>query len=195
MNEDYLWDRTGKTDEEIEELELVFGQMKYQPRQLEIPVGLTVGRKSLTFRALAIAATIAMLMLGAGVWRSRQESPVIQANNTATSSTPDKSLSSEAPASIPAPSVGEGVPTSLRTGTFTSANRRRHSLLATSVKREPLAKKGEPKFRANELAEAQAAKQQLMLALRVVSAKLTVAQKRTQGANPANQIQNQHKIG
>jgi hypothetical protein len=45
------------------------------------------------------------------------------------------------------------------------------------------------------VAEAQAAKQQLLLALRVASAKLTVAQKRMQGANPANQIQNQHKIG
>ena len=195
MNEDYLWNRTGKTDEEVEELEQALGQIKYQPRQLEIPIGLTVGRKSWTFRALAIAATIAMLMLGAGVWRSRQESPVIQANNTATSSTPDKSLSSEAPASIPARSVGEGVPTSIRTGTFTSANRRRHVLRATSVKHERLAKQGEPKIPANELAEAQAAKQQLMLALRVVSAKLTIAQKRTQGANPANQVQNQHKIG
>ncbi|HET8781463.1 MAG TPA: hypothetical protein VFM63_03520 [Pyrinomonadaceae bacterium] len=42
--------------------------------------------------------------------------------------------------------------------------------------------------------EAVAAKEQVMLALRLASEKLKLAQRRTQGASP-NQIKNQHKVG
>jgi len=43
--------------------------------------------------------------------------------------------------------------------------------------------------------EAQAAKDQLMLALRVTSAKLSLAQKKAQNTNVPDLIHNQHKIG
>ena len=195
MNEDYLWDRTGKADEEIEELEQVLGKLKYQPRQLEIPVGATVGPKSWALRGLAIAATIAILLLGAGLWRSRQVTPAIQAGKTTTESAPDQSIRSEVLGSTAARSGEEATPASGHTATFRSAKRSRFSTVTASANRARLVRQGEQKLPANELAEAQAAKQQLLLALRVASAKLTVAQKRTQSANPANQIQNQHKIG
>jgi hypothetical protein len=42
--------------------------------------------------------------------------------------------------------------------------------------------------------EAKNAKDQLMIALRLASSKLSMAQKKTQG-NPANEIHNQHKAG
>lgn len=195
MNEDYLWDRTGEADKEIEELERVLGKLKYQPRRLDIPVGVNVGHKSWPLRALAIAATLALIMLSAGLWRSRQGSLQLQTARTANSSPAEKGLESPAPTSSTASSAGEAARASIPAATFNRANRSGHSFLMASVKRERLATQAEPRLPANEVAEAQAAKQQLMLALRVVSAKLTVAQKRTQGAAPANQIQNQHKIG
>ncbi len=46
-----------------------------------------------------------------------------------------------------------------------------------------------------EQQEAQAAKDQLMLALRVTSAKLNLAQKKAQSTNAPDMIHNQHKIG
>lgn len=194
MNEHYLWDRTGEADEEIEELERVLGKLKHQPRQLEMPAGLTVRRKSSTLRAFAIAATIAVLMLGAGLWRSRQGSLKLETTHTADNSSME-SFHRQPPTSVPAASVGDDAPESIPAGTFKSPNRARHSSLIASGKRERVATQAEPELPASEVAEAQAAKQQLLLALRVVSAKLTVAQKRTQAANPVNQIHNQHKIG
>ena len=34
MNDDYLWDRTGEPDPEIQQLEEVLGTLRYQPRAL-----------------------------------------------------------------------------------------------------------------------------------------------------------------
>jgi hypothetical protein len=48
---------------------------------------------------------------------------------------------------------------------------------------------------AREEKEAEAAKDQLLLALRLTSAKLNYAQKKAQSPNPRELIHNQHKIG
>jgi hypothetical protein len=193
MNEDYLWDRSGEADEEIEELEELLGTLKYQPRPLDIPASVTVGRKSFALRAFAIAATIALLLFGAGLWRSRQGSPVTQGVNTANVPAPDKS--NEVTASNPERPTKDLAPALISHTTFKRGNGSRHSSLAARETRIRVAAQTAAQLPKSEVAEAQAAKQQLLLALRVASAKLTVAQKRMQGANPANQIQNQHKIG
>ena len=195
MKEDYLWDRTGTADEEIEELEQLLGTLKYQPQQLEIPAGAIVRQKPFSFRPLAIAATIAILLLGAGLWRSLQKPSEFQATNSGNTSAPNQSLNSEKAIPISAPPLGELARESTRIAKVKTTNRVRHYSLTASARHSRHTTQTEPRLGANEVAEAQAAKEQLMLALRVVSAKLTVAQKRTQGANPANQIQNQHKIG
>ena len=39
MNDDYLWDRTGEPDPEIQELEEVLGTLRYQPQPLETAGG------------------------------------------------------------------------------------------------------------------------------------------------------------
>src|SRR5258705_8680962 len=73
---DYLWDKTGEPDSEIQQLEEILGTLRYQPRPLEIPAGLHVGRELSFFRShaapLAIAATVAMLLLGLGLWLGLQ---------------------------------------------------------------------------------------------------------------------------
>ena len=68
-----------------------------------------------------------------------------------------------------------------------NTNRSRNAARDGSVKNSQLA--------ANKLKEGEAAKDQLMLALRVASAKLNFAQKKTQNMNPRDLIHNQHKIG
>ncbi|HMJ24732.1 MAG TPA: hypothetical protein VK475_02855, partial [Pyrinomonadaceae bacterium] len=49
----------------------------------------------------------------------------------------------------------------------------------------------QPKLTAEELAE----KEQVLVALRLVSFKLNLAQRKTQGAPQLNPIRNQHRIG
>ena len=37
MNEDYLWDKSGQPDPEIQQLEEILGTLRYQPKPFEIP--------------------------------------------------------------------------------------------------------------------------------------------------------------
>ena len=59
IEDDYLWDKTGEPDAEIQQLEQVLGTLRHQPRSLEIPAGLVPGRKHAFFnqRRVAIAGS------------------------------------------------------------------------------------------------------------------------------------------
>src|SRR5688572_13087421 len=70
MNDDYLWDKSGEPDPEIQELEQVLGTLRYQPKELEIPADIRPRRKSYVTRSLAIAAVVALVVLGLGVWKA-----------------------------------------------------------------------------------------------------------------------------
>ena len=74
MSDDYLWDRSGDPDEEVQKLEQALSPLRYQPRALEIPDDLRVGRQPFAYRALSIAAAIAILLLVPMVWRNWQKS-------------------------------------------------------------------------------------------------------------------------
>src|SRR5437763_5632521 len=68
MNENYLWDRSGEPDPEVQNLEQILGSLRYQPRPLEIPndVRLKVNRP--LFTKLAIAAAIGLIAVALGLW-------------------------------------------------------------------------------------------------------------------------------
>lgn len=202
---DYLWDKSGEPDPEIQELERVLGTLRYQPRPLEIPEGLQVGRDRSFFRdfgpRLTIAATIAIVLVGLGLWfglqrlQRRQPSELVR--------TPGKPAvsSNPTPTAVPSPNdnqnpnlvVSSPAPDQERTETP-----RRHrvnpTVLAENSNRFRNEAVKNPRRAVNER-EGEAAKDQLMLALRVASAKLNFAQKKTQSTNPRNLIHNQHKIG
>src|SRR5439155_26582112 len=75
MKDNYLWDRSGEGDAEIEELENLLGTLRYQPQPLEIPAGFQVARRRTFFPALAIAAVIALVAAGLGLWLSFNRRP------------------------------------------------------------------------------------------------------------------------
>src|SRR5713101_7648921 len=81
---DYLWDRSGEPDEEIQELEEILAPLGYQPKPLEIPASIQPAHRRRFFPALAIAETIALMALALGLWfksyRSRAVAPS-QANS------------------------------------------------------------------------------------------------------------------
>ena len=68
MNDDYLWDKTGQPDPEIQQLEEILGTLRYQPKPLVLP------RQRNYFPLLAIAASILNLRscrraISGGSWK------------------------------------------------------------------------------------------------------------------------------
>jgi hypothetical protein len=199
---DYLWDKTGEPDPETQQLEEILATLRYQPRPLEIPAGLHVGRRRSFFRGfrnhaapLAIAATVAMLLLGLGLWLGLQRlerSPQQLAKSPETPqvspvSSPDEKQNPPIAVSSPEPEE-KRIDESPR-------NRVNHSLFARNSKRDRNAVVKDQQLTVKQQQDALAAKDQLMLALRVTSAKLTLAQKKAQSTNAPDLIHNQHKIG
>ena len=174
MNEDYLWDKSGQADPEIQQLEEILGTLGYQPKPLKMPVDLPVPRRRNYFPVLAIAATVLAALLAAGVWfqvstsnKSDQQqantiSPVEKASPETTTPKPKNSIEKKS-----APEA---------------------SNVAVHFKRR---NKSTPSLTTRERQEALAAKEQLMLALRVASEKLNLAHRKTH----STQIKNQHRTG
>jgi hypothetical protein len=191
MDNKYLWDRSGDPDPEVQKLEAILGTLRYQPRPLEIPRNIQVGRRSF-FPAAAIAAAIALIAVVLGLWFGfyrRQAAPAVDARQTNPQVIPpqhdlrpasDNLPSQDAAVKRPKPAVIEQrrpAPLSLAT--------------ARKQRRSPRTEIRELGLTSQELAE----KQQVLVALRLVSAKLNLAQRKTQGAPQFNSIRNQHKIG
>ena len=196
MKEDYLWDKTGEPDPEIQELERVLGALRYQPRPLEIPAGLAPARKN-TFapRLLAIAATIAIMLLGVGLWfglQKTQTQPVnaVKSKPLPTGSDPQTVAVQPSPESIPKPIVSSTDPKEKPNLHRVNPGSVSHQF---ATNRRP--KLNTPQLTPDERKEAEAAKEQLMLALRVASTKLNFAQKKVREINSDNMVHNQHKIG
>jgi len=159
MNDDYLWDKSGEPDPEIQELEEILAPLRYQPKPLELPNNFP--RRNY-FPLLAIAATVLIALLAAGIWlrvKKQETEPPQEAKSV--------------------------VPSVYKEPEIVKKN--------TDLSPKPVIRKRTRKKSINQR-EAVEAKEQLMLALRVASEKLKLAQRRTQGP-PPNQIKNQHKIG
>lgn len=159
MNEDYLWDKSGEPDPQIQELEEILAPLRYQPKPLEMP---TVPRRS--YVPLAIAATILIALLVGGIWlRLRTEK-----------------------ADQPQEAKTESVPSVYKEEIVKNTDPPKKAVVRKRSNRVS--------FKKREREEAIAAKEQVMVALRLASEKLKLAQRRTQAPSP-NQIKNQHKVG
>ena len=174
MNEDYLWDKSGPPDPEIQKLENILGTLRYQPTPFEVPSNVPAPRRRNYFPLLAaIAATLLVALLAGAIWlrvRSHDEVPQ-QANN----------------APLPRPSIEEKVvPPKVRETIVPS-----EATVRVKYKRRTRPSG----LTEREREEALAAKQQLMIALRLASEKLNLAQKKVHSTTPANQIKNQHRVG
>lgn len=86
---DYLWDKSGEPDAEVERLEELLGQLRHQPRPLELPAEpvARAPRRSF-FRPAWAAAAALLLMFLAGLWfgvlrhrSARDERPALARNS------------------------------------------------------------------------------------------------------------------
>jgi hypothetical protein len=192
MEDNYLWDRSGEPDPEVQELEEILGTLRYQPRPLEIPVNVRVDRRRRFFPPIAIAAALALLAILLGLWVSfnrRQAAPTLEAkqdsqidlnrNAQLPQVSPDRQAS-------PAPVLVKNAAPRI-----TQKRESPRNLLAQNKGRATQTQIRQPQLTSEELAE----KEQVLIALRLVSAKLNLAQRKAQGAPPLNVIRNQHKVG
>jgi len=196
MSDNYLWDRSGEADPDIKQLEDVLGELRYQPRPLEIPASVRTGRRWDFFSPLAIAAAIALITLGLGLWWNLNRRPGLQAieakRDSPTSRTPDQS------AKIPGGSEASPIP--IKPENLPPRNRPHHREYArnpeaSSLLVRNLTPKIETKSQSELSAAEQAEKDQILLALRLASLKLNFAQRKAQGVPPLNAIRHQHPIG
>jgi hypothetical protein len=190
MNDNYLWDRTGEPDPEIQKLEDLLGELRYQPQPLQIPAHITVGRKRSFFVPMTIAAAIIMVAILSALWFQFSRKPA----------TPTVQSRNDAPV---APLIVERTEPSPGQKTLAPHDERKVQKPRPQLNRNLLAKNkrpvnkrevSEPGLTPEELAD----KEQVLVALRLVSAKLNLAQRKTGGApqtTSPNIIRNQHKIG
>jgi hypothetical protein len=186
MNDDYLWDRSGEPDPDVQKLEEILGSLRYQPQPLRIPTHVQTVRRRSFFPALAIAAAIALCAVLLGLWFqfNRREQTLPLAARPGSQIQQPRASTPEVKTSRDAETVA-AVKSPIKTR---EAARNLIASKRTTVTRQEIR---EPELTPQELAE----KEQLLVALRLVSAKLNVAQRRTQGTPQLNPIRNQHKIG
>jgi hypothetical protein len=67
MNEDYLWDRSGEPDPEVERLERVLGKYRYQPTAVSPALQSQLSQRSIGWTRLAAIAAAILIVL-AGLW-------------------------------------------------------------------------------------------------------------------------------
>jgi hypothetical protein len=191
MNDNYVWDRTGESDPETQKLEELLGELRYQPRPLRNPANITVGRTRSFFLPMTIAAAIIMVALLSALWwhfKQRGASPVFEVKRDALLAPTPNAPNTSQPGSDPEQK-------SLVVTGPSNKRKPRHqinqNLLAVNKRPIPKQETFAPRLTPQELAE----KEQVLVALRLVSAKLNLAQRKTQGLPPLNTIRNQHKIG
>ena len=142
-------------------------------------------RRKRAFIPLAIAAAIALLMIGAGLWvrfANSNRRPVLQAERAPDSTAPERT----AP---PSNDQAEISATLTEPRDSFSGPRKANRGMVAAKSRRPI-QPAEPVLTAEELAQ----KEQVIVALRLVSVKLNLAQRKAQGLPQMNSIRN-HKIG
>ena len=178
MNEDYLWDKSGPPDPEIQQLEEILGTLRYEPKPFEIPRDATVPRQRSYFPLIAIAATLLVALLAGSVWLRVRTHNEAAPQRVEIPKTPPISAPPVREKTIPATEPQKVLAPRENIVAVKHTHRNRSSVLAKREREEALA-----------------AKEQLMFALRLASEKLNLAHMRTQSTSPANQIKNQHRVG
>ena len=188
MNDNYLWDRSGEIDPDIQQLEETLGTLRYQAQPLQIPTSLQIGRRRSFYPLMAIAAAIALVALALGFWfafKQRQVTPPFEVKQNSRSGS--KPIEKQQPQENNQPQQAVVNQGSTPPGIQKRHRERTRTLQARNRVRTP----APPELTPAELAE----KEQVLVALRLVSFKLNVAQRKAQGLPASNPSRNQHKIG
>lgn len=201
---DYLWDKSAEPDAEIEEFEEALSFIAYRPAATEIPLRLDRAldarrtRRIMRQRILAIAAAVAFMLLASGIWltwqkfnRRAQLTEVAKGEQReAVQDVQEKNMNPAPPSTeqrreqhqlaATAPGVKNG---------FHLMRRAVHSRRLERINRpedaaapQETARTPRRELKTETPVDGEAAKEQIMLALQVASAKLNLAQRMAHGA-------------
>lgn len=183
---DYLWDKTGETDAEVERLEELLGGFAHEPRPLELPAG-APQRASWTRPAwLAVAAALLLALLAGAFVALRQPArqEVQQAGSrTPPAATPPDLAAPDAPAP-PVPDERVAFETPLKSRRQREGRPKRKATTdAVQVKPVEEAEGEGRREVAASLARGFSVKAQLVNALRLTGTKLKEVQRKTLGSD------------
>jgi hypothetical protein len=198
MNEDYLWDKSGEPDPEIQQLEQTLGRLRYKRPVQPLPLPATPARpwyRPSFSPMLAIAATLVILILAGGLWLGlRRTNSNNGSDPVATRAAPEVTKSPQL-ASGPVHPVGP-IDTTGSVGA-TDVNKRttkqsiprlpldKSNRRAADERRQEVANLTERTMRIRREQrinrEGELAKEQLIKALLITSDKLNAVQKKIQG--------------
>src|SRR5919106_996995 len=74
MKDDYLWDRSGPPDPDVQRLKQLLGRLRSAPPVPQLPV-VAVRRTHWPVRAVMFAAAAAVVLMAAGTWRTTRTAP------------------------------------------------------------------------------------------------------------------------
>lgn len=183
---DYLWDKTGETDAEVERLEELLGAFAHEPRALELPAG--APRRAGSARPAWLAAAAALLLaLLAGAFVATRQAARQEVRQAGSRTPPAATPPDLAAPPTPAPQVGDE-----KVAFETPARPRRRQIPrqprkatanAVDVKPAEEAEGGGRREVAASLARGFSVKAQLVNALRLTGTKLKEVQKKTLGSD------------
>jgi hypothetical protein len=183
MRKDYLWDRSGEPDPEMQSLEATLGKLRHQPQPLQLPVA---PPRRQDFHWLAAAAAVVLMVLAGGLWMafSRRPAETTSDRLLLVRQTTGSLAGLYGAADSFALSIGEDTvrrdadAQSARTARESRPRRvieERYTVVASARSRAPERRRDERMMKEGEIA-----KEQLMLALHFASSKLNLVQRKIQ---------------
>jgi hypothetical protein len=198
---DYLWDPSAEADPEVEEFEEALGHIRYRPGIPELPERLERAfqerRPRRSPQLLAAAAALAFMLLASGLWlgwqtNQRRAQPAQVAGSNESFGSPGEIAKGDETVKQPGNEMREPIraiqlqKTRRDAGRRTAMRKRREIIDDRYDARIPAAiqavsKTPEQNLYASNGTNGEAAKEQIMLALQISSAKLSLAQRLAQG--------------
>jgi hypothetical protein len=186
MKDDYLWDKSGEADPEIEHMERVLGALRGKGSAKELMPAfdaLTRKRPRWSMRAMAIAASMAFALLALGTLialqrqmrkQAARDSQVVMVNPVQ----PAPEVESTAPVKEQEEMKKQAAGIEPSTVVVPKAKPERLNL---DARRRFINRRREASIEAREQAEGLMAKEQLIRALEITSSKLSAVQKKVRG--------------
>jgi hypothetical protein len=184
MKDDYLWDKSGEPDTEIEHLERVLGSLRSKRSSRDLMPALeklprTKPRLSPALMAIAAAIAFAVLALGAFAFIQRQSkhqdagNALVMVNDGAAAPTSDNAPPANGTSEPKQQDNGQPAPVEV------SITKPKRSVFAS--RRRSINRSNEALNNEREQAAGLLAKEQLIKALEITSSKLNFVQKKVKG--------------
>ena len=137
MNDDYLWDRSGEPDPEVERLERVLGKYRYQEKAMSPALRSQLAvRRGGWIKFAAVAAAILVVL--AGFWIFKTQNKVINTNKVSEAQTPAKQAVPAEKQALPPMKENTEVAPSLATAPKPRRKIDRRAGTETTVERSPI---------------------------------------------------------